>query len=241
MMSINCIIISSKNELQRVDNVNQLKLNFETTINIEAIYPKNIHIPFLKKLIELSKLRTNKPLMASEIGVLLSHRKAWRYIIENETDVDKHYLILESDSHINDSNSLKNMYNQIENNYDLFFWGAWEGNVSIYKSTQIFQDNRYKIGEPFLKSVYCAYGYSLNIVAAKILLHKTRKISYPVDIFKQFINRLDLRIGAVIPEIICNNKNFDSTVRDSSFIKKMIHILTIKLFSFRNDLITFFK
>jgi GR25 family glycosyltransferase involved in LPS biosynthesis len=228
-MSINCIIISSKSELQRVDNVKQLKLNFETTIDIEAIYPKNLHIPFLSKLIHLSKSRTNKLLMASEIGVLLSHRKAWRYIIENETNKDKHYLILESDSHINNSTSLKNIYNQIEYNYDLFFWGAWEGNVSIYRSTQIFQEFRYKIGEPFIKSLYCAYGYSLNVVAAKKLLLKTNKISYPVDIFKKFINQFDLRIGAVIPEIISNNNNFNSTVRDTSFIKKMKHKLIIKV------------
>lgn len=240
-MSINCIIISSKNELQRTDNINNLKLNFETTIDIEAIYPKNIHVPFLKKLVHLSKLRTNKPLMASEIGVLLSHRKAWRYIIENESDKDTHYLILESDSHINDSTSLKNIFNQIEKNYDLFFWGAWEGNVSIFRSTQKLLQGHYKVGEPFMKSVYCTYGYSLNILAAKILLKRTQKIAYPVDLFKKFINRLDLRIGAVIPEIISNNKNFDSTVRETSFIKKMKHIMTIKIFSLRNHLFTYFN
>lgn len=240
-MSINCIIISSKNELQRTDNINQLKLNFDTTIDIEAIYPKNIHIPFLNKLVQLSKLRTNKSLMASEIGVLLSHRKAWRYIIENEPDKDTHYLILESDSHINDTSGLKNMFNQIENKFDLFFWGAWEGNVSIYRSTQKLLQGSYKIGEPFMKSVYCTYGYSLNAIAAKILLKRTQKITYPVDLFKKFINRLDLRIGSVIPEIISNNKNFDSTVRKTSFIKKMKHILTIKIFSLRNNLITYFN
>ena len=240
-MSINCIIISSKSELQRVDNVNQLKLNFETTIDIEAIYPNNIHIPFLNKLVHLSKLRTNKPLMASEIGVLLSHRKAWRYIIENETDKDKHYLILESDSHINDTTSLKNMFNQIENKFDLFFWGAWEGNVSIFRSTQKLLKGHYKIGEPFMKSVYCTYGYSLNVLAAKLLLKRTQKIAYPVDLFKKFINRLDLRIGAVIPEIISNNKNFYSTVRKTSFIKKMKHKLVIKIFNLRNNLITYFN
>ena len=240
-MSINCIIISSKNELQRTDNINQLKLNFETTIDIEAIYPIYIHVPFLKKLAHLSKSRTNKPLMASEIGVLLSHRKAWRYIIENESDKDTHYLILESDSHINDTSSLKNIFNQIEKNYDLFFWGAWEGNVSIFRSTQKFLQGHYKVGEPFMKSVYCTYGYSLNVLAAKILLKRTQKIAYPVDLFKKFINRLDLRIGAVFPEIISNNKNFDSTVRETSFIKKMKHIMTIKLFSLRNNLITYFN
>jgi len=240
-MSINCIIISSKNELQRTDNINQLKLNFNTTIDIEAIYPNNIHVPFLNKLVQLSKLRTNKPLMASEIGVLLSHRKAWRYIIENESDKDTHYLILESDSHINDTSSLKNIFNQIENNYDIFFWGAWEGNVSIFRSTQKLLQGHYKVGEPFMKSVYCTYGYSLNVLAAKILLKKTQKIAYPVDLFKKFINRLDLRIGAVIPEIISNNKNFDSTVRATSFIKKMKHIMTIKIFSLRNNLITYFN
>jgi GR25 family glycosyltransferase involved in LPS biosynthesis len=240
-MSINCIIISSKNELQRTDNINQLKLNFETTIDIEAIYPIYIHVPFLKKLVHRSKLRTNKPLMASEIGVLLSHRKVWRYIIENESDKDKHFLILESDSYINDSTSLKYMFNQIENKFDLFFWGAWEGNVSIFRSTQKLLQGHYKVGEPFIKSVYCTYGYSLNILAAKILLKRTQKIAYPVDLFKKFINRLDLRIGAVIPEIISNNKNFDSTVRETSFIKKMKHIMTIKIFSLRNNLITYFN
>jgi hypothetical protein len=74
-----------------------------------------------------------------------------------------------------------------------------------------------------------------------MLLKRTQKIAYPVDLFKKFINRLDLRIGAVIPEIISNNKNFDSTVRATSLFKQMKHIMTIKIFSLRNNLITYFN
>jgi hypothetical protein len=133
------------------------------------------------------------------------------------------------------------MYNQIENKFDLFFWGAWEGNVSIFRSTKKLFQGHYKVGEPFIKSVYCTYGYSLNVLAAKTLLKRTQKIAYPVDFFKKFINRFDLRIGAVIPEIISNNNNFESTVRETSFIKKMKHIMTIRIFKLRNDLITYFN
>lgn len=240
-MSINCIIIYSKYEHERIKNVSTLISNFDKVYEIEAIYPKYTRIPFLDKLLLLSKTRTNQSILPSEIGVLLSHRKAWRYIIEQEIDPNKHYLILESDSIINDDFNLKKIYQQIEQFFDLFFWGAWEGNVSIFNSTKKNILKEYNIGEPYIKSVYCTYGYSLNTTAAKLLLKRTQKVSYPVDLFKKFINRLDLRIGAITPEIISNNQSFESSVRVTNLLNKMKHILTIRIFSLRNNLITYFN
>jgi GR25 family glycosyltransferase involved in LPS biosynthesis len=240
-MIIDCIIIYSKNELQRLNNVTRLRSYFENNILIDAIYPTITRIPFLDKLVIKSKTRTGNSLMPSEIGVLLSHRKAWRYIITNETDPNKHYLILESDSDINDINVLKNSYQDIALNFDIFFWGAWEGNASIYKSSQKKLNTIYSIGEPFIKSVYCTYGYSLNQSTARLLLKRTQKISYPVDFFKKYINRNELKIGAIKPELISNISNYTSTVRKMNIFKTIKHKLTISIFSTRNNIITFFN
>ena len=240
-MSIDSIIIYSKDEFQRLNNVSILKSYFEKNIEIEAIYPKNTHIPFLGKLIKKSYERTGKALMQTEIGVLLSHRKAWKYILSDECENDKHYLILESDSNINDLNILENTYKNIAHNFDIFFWGAWEGNVSIYKSSQKKINNIFTIGEPFIKSVYCTYGYSLNKSAARLLLNRTKTISYPVDFFKKFINRHEIKIGAVKPEIISNIGFYNSTVRESSFFTIIKHKLIIFIFSIRNNILTFFN
>ena len=45
---------------------------------VEAIYPSRQKVPFVDRLISVSKERTGKALMPGELGCLMSHRKVWR-------------------------------------------------------------------------------------------------------------------------------------------------------------------
>jgi GR25 family glycosyltransferase involved in LPS biosynthesis len=194
-------IISAVAETARAANINQLRNQLPDTIMVEAIYPSTTKVPFLEKLINLSKTRTGKALLPAEIGCLLSHRNVWQKIIQMDIADAEHCLILESDSAINDIELLKKFFskdkfdsrstNKITNNYtdinidgalqlvDLFFFGAWLGHMKLFRSSTKQLNNRYSIGEPFIKTAYCTYGYSINKKAAAYLLQQTKKIVYP--------------------------------------------------------------
>lgn len=238
MNNINGYIISSIYESDRRANVELLLKLFPNLRQQEAVYPQYQKIPFLNKLLSLSKMRTGHQLRLGELGCLLSHRKIWSEIINSKFHENKSFLIFESDSEIKDFDFIKHQFENIENKYDLFFWGAWDGHLKINRSSKIKIDNK-TIGVPLIKSVYCTYGYSLNKKAATYLLKRTRHIAYPVDQFKRFISEDDLKIGAVIPEMI-------STNCEKSYIKeKLINKKLLKLFHFvldiKNTFICFFK
>ena len=119
--------------------------------------------------------------------------------------------------------------------YDLFFWGAWNGYASLKKSTV-----QHGVGEPLIKSVYGAYGYSLNSKAAKYLLQKTARIAYPVDMYKRFVDTREISIGAIVPEVISTWRTSDSLIRKES----RRHLLTAELirmiFYCRNTIQSYF-
>jgi GR25 family glycosyltransferase involved in LPS biosynthesis len=149
------------------------------------------------------------------------------------------YLVLESDSQIISLEMIQQYWTNISNQYDLFFWGAWEGNMKIFRSTQKSIGQGYKIGVPYIKTVYCTYGYSLNAKAAKVLLARTRKFSYQVDQFKNYKLESSIRIGGVVPEIITNKKDNISYIqqgRNKSKEKFISLFLNAK-----NFLICYFK
>jgi len=168
---------------------------------------------------------------------LLSHRKAWHYIVKHSANDEVHTLVLESDSVINfpphefDASLLQT--------FDLFFWGAWEGHAQLFQSTQKNLDHGFIIGEPFIKSVYCTYGYSLNKKAAALLLKRTAKICYPVDQFKKFIQQDSLRLGAVKPEMISSN-NIASSIhsRDLNNWQRRFYLAILDI---KNKLICSFR
>ena len=100
--SIKTYILYSKKELDRVENINLLKENIKDIVEVEAIFPKYVNVPFLDKLISKSKERTGKALNANEIGCLLGHRKIWQALLNTDSGENEHFLIMESDSIIND-------------------------------------------------------------------------------------------------------------------------------------------
>ena len=230
-------IISSIYELDRKHNVELLKQSLPELIEIEAVYPQFQKIPFLNKILNTSKIRTGHELRLGELGCLLSHRKIWRKIVS--TEKDETFLITESDSLLINVDVLQSQFDVISKLYDLFFWGAWDGHIKLLKSTRNEVGKNIFIGEPFIKTVYCTYGYSLNRSAAVYLLDKTRKVAHPVDQFKKFVDTNDLRIGAILPELI-STINTESTIKgriNNNFLKKIfLFILDCK-----NNFICYFK
>ena len=139
-------IIKSKHESARNEQVGILQNQIINSKIVEAIFPKFQHVPFIDKMIQLSKIRFGKELLSNEIGVVMSHRKAWQNIVvDNDINSNQHYLILESDSKIINLEILNQQMDKIKLNYDLFFWGAWTGHASIKKSTKIRIDDKYSI------------------------------------------------------------------------------------------------
>ena len=236
--TIKAYILFSKHEPARKQQVALLLEHFPNAEIVEPIFPKYQKVPFLNKLIQKSKERTGTALLESEIGVLMSHRHIWQKIV-NEVKPHTHYLIFESDSKINDIHLLKSQYEGVQNKYDLFFWGAWNNHVSIKRSTALKYD-KYKMGAPMIRSVYGAYGYSLNAKAAKQMLASTRNIKYPVDLYKHYTHLDNISIGAITPEIISTWQTTDSTIRPETELDKMKRKLKISLFSFRNQIQAYF-
>ena len=234
-------ILYSKHEPARAEQVALIQACFPNAEIAAPIFPKYEKVPFLEALINKSLERTGSALLPSEIGVLMSHRRIWQKIVMNAKNSlpSKHYLIFESDSKLNDMESLTQLYPAIEKEYDLFFWGAWNNHVSIKKSTSRKYGN-YKIGEPMIRSVYGAYGYSLNAIAAQKMLDSTRNIKYPVDLYKNYAHLGTLKIGAIQKEIISTWQTTDSTIRPESQFDKLRRKLKIRLFSFRNQIQAYF-
>jgi len=223
-------IITSDKEHDRTENVSFLRHQVPGIEIMRAIYPGDIHVPFLEKLIVQSRKRSGTALNRGEIGVLLTNRKIWKEICIRSSDPHENYLILESDSRIANLSVLENFFSESAS-YDIFFWGAWSGNMQLHRSTIQKKVNGYLIGEPYIKTVYGAYGYSLNKKAAQLLLKRTGKISYAVDQYKRFFKRNELRIGGVTPEII-SHWDASSTIGHEGVIlwkrRIMLKILFIK-------------
>ena len=129
--AINTYILYSPLEKDRTARVEAMRQQFKQFTISESIYPSNTHIPFLKAIIEKSKERTGQALMATEVACLLGHRRILRQIVKVATNNEEHFLVLESDSKILDFTLLKTYFDPISKQYDLFFWGAWEGNAKI--------------------------------------------------------------------------------------------------------------
>jgi len=232
---LKAFLITAPHETQRREQVSHLFKTLPFFVHtVDAVYPTHHRIPFQEKLIALSEERTGKALLPGELGCLMSHRKIWRNIVREQGNEQQHFLILESDSELNDPSVLSTYFSELTAEKDLFFWGAWEGHMKLFLSSKSGLQSQYTIGEPFIKTTYCTYGYSLNKTAARLLLKRTARISYPVDQFKRFFKQNELRMGGILPEVITGN-NSESTIREreSKLLKKIfLHVL-----DFKNNLI----
>ena len=185
-------VLFAEHETERQSHVEALRAMLPALEVVEPVFSSRINVPFLEAMVEKSRSRTGKALLPTEIGVILSHRKIWSKIAQEKTN--EHFLVLESDSRILKPELLKSVTAE---KYDLFFWGAWNGYASLKRSTV-----KNGVGEPLIKSVYGAYGYSLNSKAATYLLKKTAQVAYPVDMYKRFVDPAEISLGAIVPEVI---------------------------------------
>jgi GR25 family glycosyltransferase involved in LPS biosynthesis len=232
-------IIYGQNEDARKAQVEQLQQALPNAVLVEPIFPSRQKVPFIKDLIGNAFKRSGYQLMPSEIGVFMSHRSIWKKIV-HESRQDQHYLVLESDSKINAIHLIEQTMPIVEKSYDLFFWGAWNNHVSIKRSTAVSINKIYSIGSPLIRSIYGAYGYSLNVKAAKHLLSQSSKINYPVDLYKHYVDQDEIKIGAMKPELISTWQTTDSTIRKERPIDMLKRIIIIKIFSFRNQILAYF-
>lgn len=238
-------ILCSQHEKERDEHINLLRHQLGDITCIEAIFPKYEKVPFIDQLIKLSKARTGKSLNQGEIGCLLGHRKIWRMIAKKWATPHQHFLVLESDSKIINIVDFKKAFIEYVHSKklaasDLFFWGAWNGNTRIKKSTASIILNKYTIGEPLIKSVYGTYGYSITPNGARILLRKTSKISFPVDYFKYHLNKTDIEIGAISPALIDTWKTTASNIVFENYWVNLKRWIIIRIFDFRNMIIAYF-
>ena len=230
-------IITAPHEQLRLAHVQALiNLVPFPTEKVLALYPSTQRIPFQDRLLTLAYQRTGYQMTAAELACLLSHRKVWRKILNEVGNTSTHYLILESDAVLLDPDYFKQQFNQLTKDVDLFLWGGYEGRIKLFQSTLLPPAAPYQIGEPFLKSMYCAYGYSLNKETARLFLKKTGKISYPVDHYKRYFYRGEIKIRSVLPEIITANK-LDSNIPQAK-ARGILFKLFLQLIEWRNQLIT---
>jgi GR25 family glycosyltransferase involved in LPS biosynthesis len=237
---ISAFIIYGQNEHARQAQVNLMQEVLPNSVLVDPIFPARQKVPFINDLIQNAYKRSGYKLLPSEVGVFMSHRSIWKKIVKQNNDPSQHFLVLESDSKINDMHLIEQTMQKVQTEYDLFFWGAWNNHVSIKKSTAENIDNNYKIGVPLIRSVYGAYGYSLNIKAAKHLLAQSSKINYPVDLYKHYVDQAAIKIGAIQPELISTWQTTDSTIRKEANIDRLKRIIIIKIFSLRNQILAYF-
>jgi GR25 family glycosyltransferase involved in LPS biosynthesis len=237
---ISAFIIYGQNEHARQAQVNLMQEVLPNSVLVDPIFPARQKVPFINDLIKNAYKRSGYKLLPSEVGVFMSHRSIWKKIVQQNNDPNQHFLVLESDSKVNDMHQIEQTMQKVQTEYDLFFWGAWNNHVSIKKSTAENIDNNYKIGVPLIRSVYGAYGYSLNIKAAKHLLAQSSKINYPVDLYKHYVDQAAIKIGAIQPELISTWQTTDSTIRKEANIDRLKRIIIIKIFSLRNQILAYF-
>lgn len=202
MEGVKGFIIHSIHEPDRAANVNELLKALPNIQRIEAIYPNKQKFPFLPQIMHRSIERTGKALTPGEIGVLMTNRMIWRKIVQDAPTDEEPFLILESDSLINQPTLLQKDFYTLAKQHDIFYFGGWLGHIQLFRSTRKKWGNRFWIGEPFIKTLCSGYGYSVNKTAAKLLLKKTAKVGYAFDEVRRYLNQNDLVLGAVVPEWI---------------------------------------
>jgi GR25 family glycosyltransferase involved in LPS biosynthesis len=243
---IKTFIVYNELETDRKLLVANLKEYFLEHKVVEAIYPSQIHVPFLKSIQAISQKRTGIALNIAEIGCLLSHRYIWQQIIKENDNEQQGYLIVESDAVVNDIIQLNRQFEKMHQFYDLFFWGAFEGRIKLFRSSRkIIQtyeatNSSYAFGSPLINSLYCTYGYSLNKKAAAYLLSVTNKFKYPVDFWKKNLAQSNLKVGAITPELISIHMGLLSNIQNTKVngIKKWLLFFLIE---FKNRIIVYFK
>ena len=73
-----------------------------------------------------------------------------------------------------------------------------------------------------------------------MLFRSLKKVNYPVDLYKHYVNPDDIRTGAISPELIATWQTTDSTIRKENLFDKLYRITRIKIFRLRNEILAYF-
>jgi GR25 family glycosyltransferase involved in LPS biosynthesis len=231
-------VITSPREEARAANVNLILRQLPSVKMTSAIYPAFEKVPLAQKILATSRARSGRTFLPGELGILLTNRRIWMEI-QHHSNEDEHFLIMESDSQLNNTELLVKEFENVTKRYDLFFWGAWFGHMVLQRSTRQKLSATYEIGTPYMRSVSCAHGYSINKRAAKHLLERTGKFIHPVDEFKRYVEPGFLRVGGVTPELISQN-SMESFIDAGNHVGRT-NMSWIKLLTVRNKIIAHFS
>ena len=123
---IPAFIIYGQNEHARQAQVNLMQEVLPNSVLVDPIFPASQKVPFINDLIQNAYKRSGYKLLPSEVGVFMSHRSIWKKIVQQNNDPSQHFLVLESDSKINDMHLIEQTMQKVQTGYDLFFWGSLE-------------------------------------------------------------------------------------------------------------------
>ena len=66
-------LLASNAETERISHVRALNNSFENLMQIDAIYPSKVHVPFQDKIKVITKARAGHEITNGALGCLLSH------------------------------------------------------------------------------------------------------------------------------------------------------------------------
>ena len=195
--------IIANHETQRMPTLMAAMEGFANRHMIDAIFPGLHAVPWLGQLQQKSMARCHRQLNPSELGCLLSHRKAWKSFQQSD---NSRALILESDSVVSDVGMVCKIIEDFGKRFDIVFLGSYHGRTKLKRSTVESLDCNLKIGTPLANTLYCAYGYSINKDAASYLLQQTGQASWPIDFWSKWLTddgcSFRIRVAAVVPEVV---------------------------------------
>lgn len=191
-------------EERRIHSLNLMKKwdikDFEI---IEAIDGVNFDLKSSPEYSEKKAIASiGRPLSNVEIACSLSHKKAYRYIIENQISKA---LIIEDDVLFMDG--IKDFLDKIElmDFYDILFPGYITVDRTVLRS---IWNNRTISGKkiaPIVDKPYGTQGYIVNQFAASVLNNKSMPVFLPADHTTSLYKKFGLRGFGVFPPLIVQN------------------------------------
>jgi glycosyl transferase family 25 len=220
---LNILIINLKQSLERKESMlaqfENIKQDFQI-IFIDAIDKDTLTEQAVSSFCDFSHSERRS---LGEIACALSHRKAYKYIIENNLE---NAVILEDDIIL--SSDFKSVIKLIQekttklSNYvikldksNYFRYYCSFQNAFIVKSN----NDKYKIKVPISRTTF-AWGYFIDIEAARTLLTKYPKVSYVADEWNLF--KKDINLFVIRPFIVDENTVFStqSIIGDTRYSNK---------------------
>lgn len=160
------------NEIQQLNQLcPELSIDFDF---FDAIYGKDLapeYLSFINIAREQAGL-CQRPLVAGEIGCLLSHLFVWQRLINGEYDQYQRVIIIEDDVYLNHNKINEKLLNITHSKEDFMFLGghALKSRTRIHGYPSDNQLYFNMLGPSYLYSTACAY--SLDKTAATDFLYK---------------------------------------------------------------------